>query len=209
VELSLTLAWWSSLFLISLLSRSRCITRSWLQWCSLLEACKTVLAPRYQRNTNIGSACFVTIIRLTKVITVDLLDPTWGTVDLMIWTGMEVYRYMLQLRYIVHVINLSSAVICCCLPTMRPVIKFVWKRCGLKNLSSSGNTDDSKQASTTDRIWSRRSRQNSRHQQDTILSNGNADELELTKCAYYELHSDNHAHTSWQTSITEHVHQQV
>ncbi|KAH7151011.1 hypothetical protein DER46DRAFT_689705, partial [Fusarium sp. MPI-SDFR-AT-0072] len=52
-------------------------------------------------------ACFVTIIRLTKVITVDLTDPTWGTVDLMIWTGMEVY----------------SAVICCCLPTMRPLIK--------------------------------------------------------------------------------------
>ncbi|KAI1069173.1 hypothetical protein LB507_008707 [Fusarium sp. FIESC RH6] len=138
-------------------------------------------------------ACFVTIIRLTKVITVDLQDPTWGTVDLMIWTGMEVY----------------SAVICCCLPTMRPLIKFVWKKCGLKNLSSSGNTDGSVPASTTEGIWSRKSRQTSRHQQDTILGNGNGDELELTKCAYYELGSDHRAHTSSQTSITEHAHQQV
>jgi len=127
----------------------------------------------------------------------------------MIWTGMEVYRYILQLRYTVHVTNPSSAVICCCLPTLRPLIKFVWKRCGLKNLSSSGNTDGSKQASATEGIWSRRSRQNSRQRQDTILSNGNADELELTKCAYYELQSDNRAHTSSQTSIAEHVHQQV
>lgn len=127
----------------------------------------------------------------------------------MIWTGMEVYRYILQFRYNVEVTDLSSAVICCCLPTMRPLIKFVWKKCGLKNLSSSGNTDGSVPASTTEGIWSRKSRQTSRHQQDTILGNGNGDELELTKCAYYELGSDHRAHTSSQTSITEHAHQQV
>ncbi|RYC78901.1 hypothetical protein BFJ63_vAg18222 [Fusarium oxysporum f. sp. narcissi] len=138
-------------------------------------------------------ACFVTIIRLTKVITVDLSDPTWGTVDLMIWTGMEVY----------------SAVICCCLPTMRPLIKFVWKKCGLKNLSSSGNTDNSKRASSTGRMWGNKSRQNSRNLPDTVLGNGSADEVELTKCAYYELRSDNVAHISSQTSIAEHPHQQV
>ncbi|KAJ4322399.1 hypothetical protein N0V84_004870 [Fusarium piperis] len=120
-------------------------------------------------------ACFVTIIRLTKVITVDLSDPTWGTVDLMIWTGMEVY----------------SAVICCCLPTMRPLIKFVWKKCGLKSLSSSGGTDNSKPVSGTGGMWGKKSRQNSRHLQDTILGNGNADEMELTKHAYYELRSNN------------------
>ena len=92
---------------------------------------------------------------------------------------------------------------------MRPLIKFVWKKCGLKNLSSSGNTDGSVLAPTTEGIWSRKSRQTSRHQQDTILRTGNADELELTKCAYYELRSENRANTSSQTSITEHVHQQV
>lgn len=105
--------------------------------------------------------------------------------------------------------NLCSAVICCCLPTLRPLIKFVWKRCGLKNLSSSGTVDGSKPASSTTGIWSSKARQNSRLRQDTVLGNGNADEMELTKCVYYELHSDVAAHTSSQTSIAEHVHQQV
>ncbi|GKT80498.1 integral membrane protein [Colletotrichum tofieldiae] len=35
--------------------------------------------------------CFITIIRLVKVSTFDYSDPTWGTVDLMIWTGLEAY----------------------------------------------------------------------------------------------------------------------
>jgi hypothetical protein len=105
--------------------------------------------------------------------------------------------------------NFSSAVICCCLPTLRPLIKFVWKRCGLRNLSSSGTTDDSTPTSSTTVMWNSKSRQNSRHRQDIVLGNGNADEMELTKCAYYELQSDNAAHTSSQTSITENVHQQV
>ncbi|SCO92004.1 related to integral membrane protein [Fusarium oxysporum] len=134
-------------------------------------------------------ACFVTIIRLTKVITVDLTDPTWGTVDLMIWTGMEVY----------------SAVICCCLPTMRPLIKLFWKKLGLKQLSSTGNTDPSKPVSNGTGMWGNKSRQNSRHLTDGVLAS-NADEMELTKHAYYELHSDN-AHCRSQDSIT--VHQQV
>jgi hypothetical protein len=105
--------------------------------------------------------------------------------------------------------NLYSAVICCCLPTLRPLIKFVWKRCGLTNLSSRGTTDGSKPASSTTAMWNSKSRQTSRHRQDTVLGNDNADEMELTKCAYYELQSDVAAHTSSQTSITEHVHQQV
>jgi hypothetical protein len=107
------------------------------------------------------------------------------------------------------VTKFGSAVICCCLPTMRPVIKFVWKRCGLKNLDSSGTADGSKPTSSTAGMWSSKSRQNSRHRQDTVLGNGNADEMELTKCAYYELHSDVPPHTSSQNSITEQVHQQV
>jgi hypothetical protein len=138
-------------------------------------------------------ACFVTIIRLTKVITVDLEDPTWGTVDLMIWTGMEVY----------------SAVICCCLPTLRPLIKFVWKKFGFTNLSSIRNTDASRSASNTTGMWGGRSRQNSRHLPDNVLNSGNADEVELTKSHYYELRSDNAAHASSQTSINEQLHQQV
>ncbi|KAM5371549.1 hypothetical protein ACJA88_009536 [Fusarium oxysporum] len=129
-------------------------------------------------------ACFVTIIRLTKVITVDLTDPTWGSVDLMIWTGMEVY----------------SAVICCCLPTMRPLIKLSWKKLGLKQLSSTGNTDPSKPVSNGTGMWGNKSRQNSRHLTDGVLAS-NADEMELTKHAYYELHSDN-AHGRSQDSIT-------
>ncbi|TEA12108.1 hypothetical protein C8034_v006589 [Colletotrichum sidae] len=38
-----------------------------------------------------GFNCFITIIRLVKVSTFDYKDPTWGTVDLMIWTGLEAY----------------------------------------------------------------------------------------------------------------------
>ncbi|GKT94860.1 integral membrane protein [Colletotrichum tofieldiae] len=38
-----------------------------------------------------GFNCFITIIRLVKVSTFDYSDPTWGTVDLMIWTGLEAY----------------------------------------------------------------------------------------------------------------------
>jgi hypothetical protein len=119
-------------------------------------------------------ACFITIIRLTKVITVDLTDPTWGTVDLMIWTGLEVY----------------SAVICCCLPTLRPLIRFVWNKLGLKQLSSTGNSDPSKPTSNGAGTWRNKSRQTSRHLTDRVLPS-NADEVELTKHAYYELHSDN------------------
>ncbi|TVY74127.1 hypothetical protein Focb16_v004691 [Fusarium oxysporum f. sp. cubense] len=145
--------------------------------------------PNSDRHAHKRSACFVTIIRLTKVITVDLTDPTWGTVDLMIWTGMEVY----------------SAVICCCLPTMRPLIKLFWKKLGLKQLSSTGNTDPSKPVSNVTGMWGNKSRQNSRHLTDDVLAS-NADEMELTKHAYYELHSDN-AHGRSQDSIT--VHQQV
>ncbi|KAL1617649.1 hypothetical protein SLS54_007653 [Diplodia seriata] len=53
--------------------------------------------PRYQKVLVVctlvfgGFACFVTIIRLVKITQLDLSDPTWGTVDLMIWTGLEVY----------------------------------------------------------------------------------------------------------------------
>ncbi|KAK1525970.1 uncharacterized protein CCOS01_08388 [Colletotrichum costaricense] len=54
-----------------------------------------------------GFNCFITIIRLVKVSTFDYKDPTWGTVDLMIWTGLEAY----------------CAVICCCLPTLRPLLQ--------------------------------------------------------------------------------------
>ncbi|OHE97098.1 hypothetical protein CORC01_07539 [Colletotrichum orchidophilum] len=59
-----------------------------------------------------GFNCFVTIIRLVKVSTFDYKDPTWGTVDLMIWTGLEAY----------------CAVICCCLPTLRPLLHLVCSR---------------------------------------------------------------------------------
>ncbi|TIC90275.1 hypothetical protein CH35J_012026 [Colletotrichum higginsianum] len=59
-----------------------------------------------------GFNCFITIIRLIKVSTFDYGDPTWGTVDLMIWTGLEAY----------------CAVICCCLPTLRPLLHMY--RCG-------------------------------------------------------------------------------
>ncbi|KAL0930150.1 uncharacterized protein CTRU02_214970 [Colletotrichum truncatum] len=55
-----------------------------------------------------GFNCFITIIRLVKVSTFDYKDPTWGTVDLMIWTGLEAY----------------CAVICCCLPTLRPLLHY-------------------------------------------------------------------------------------
>ncbi|TDZ19055.1 Satratoxin biosynthesis SC1 cluster protein 4 [Colletotrichum orbiculare MAFF 240422] len=55
-----------------------------------------------------GFNCFITIIRLVKVSTFDYKDPTWGTVDLMIWTGLEAY----------------CAVICCCLPTLRPLFQY-------------------------------------------------------------------------------------
>ncbi|KAK0377456.1 hypothetical protein CLIM01_05184 [Colletotrichum limetticola] len=57
-----------------------------------------------------GFNCFITIIRLVKVSTFDYKDPTWGTVDLMIWTGLEAYCS-------------NSAVICCCLPTLRPLLQ--------------------------------------------------------------------------------------
>ncbi|KAF6826119.1 integral membrane protein [Colletotrichum plurivorum] len=53
-----------------------------------------------------GFNCFITIIRLVKVSNFDYKDPTWGTVDLMIWTGLEAY----------------CGVICCCLPTLRPLL---------------------------------------------------------------------------------------
>lgn len=35
--------------------------------------------------------CFITMIRLFIVLGVDLSDPTYNTVDLMIWTGLELY----------------------------------------------------------------------------------------------------------------------
>jgi hypothetical protein len=54
-------------------------------------------------------------------------------------------------------------------------------------------------------MWGNKSRQNSRHLTDGVLAS-NTDEVELTKHAYYELHSDN-AHGRSQDSIT--VHQQV
>lgn len=92
---------------------------------------------------------------------------------------------------------------------MRPVIKFVWKKCGLTNLSSSGNTDSSKLASSTKGMWGNKSHQNSRHLPDTVLGNGSADEMELANHAYYELRSDNVAHLSSQISIAEYPHQQV
>ncbi|KAJ3543754.1 hypothetical protein NM208_g3409 [Fusarium decemcellulare] len=53
-------------------------------------------------------ACFVTVIRLSKIITVDLTDPTWGTVDLMIWTGIEVYSDMLLPPYLETTDQISS-----------------------------------------------------------------------------------------------------
>ncbi|KAG8362200.1 hypothetical protein FVEN_g37 [Fusarium venenatum] len=132
-------------------------------------------------------ACFVTIIRLTKVITVDLTDPTWGTVDLMIWTGLEVY----------------SAVICCCLPTLRPLIKVAFKKLGLGQLSSSAVTDNERQASGTGGMWSTKPRKTKLHSEDGILGTSDADDMELKKSKYYELGSIN-GHASSQTSIREH-----
>ncbi|KAK1953508.1 hypothetical protein LY78DRAFT_594378, partial [Colletotrichum sublineola] len=41
-----------------------------------------------------GFNCFITIIRLVKITLFDFVDPTWGTVDLMIWTGLEAYWYV-------------------------------------------------------------------------------------------------------------------
>ncbi|KAM0413629.1 hypothetical protein ACHAPD_006867 [Fusarium lateritium] len=138
-------------------------------------------------------ACFVTIIRLTKVITVDLTDPTWGTVDLMIWTGLEVYRTP----------NNPSAVICCCLPTLRPLIKVAFKKLGLGQLSSSAVTDNERQASGTGGMWSTKPRKTKLHSEDGILGTSDADDMELKKSKYYELGSIN-GHASSQTSIREH-----
>ncbi|OMP89046.1 hypothetical protein BK809_0005767 [Diplodia seriata] len=82
--------------------------------------------PRYQKVLVVctlvfgGFACFVTIIRLVKITQLDLSDPTWGTVDLMIWTGLEVY----------------CAVICCCLPTLRPLVKVAGRCFGITTWSS-------------------------------------------------------------------------
>ncbi|KAF5981894.1 integral membrane protein [Fusarium coicis] len=120
-------------------------------------------------------ACFVTIIRLTKVITVDLTDPTWGTVDLMIWTGMEVYS---QIR----------------LEEARPeAIEF---NRGHRSIEADikWNWHVGKQVPSKFKTFS-----------GWVLAS-NTDEVELTKHAYYELHSDN-AHGRSQDSIT--VHQQV
>ncbi|KAK2056751.1 hypothetical protein LY76DRAFT_627517 [Colletotrichum caudatum] len=63
--------------------------------------------------------CFVTIIRLIKVSAFTYADPTWGTVDLMIWKRME------------------SAVICCCLPTLRPLLHIY--RCGSNFVETDSN----------------------------------------------------------------------
>ncbi|KAK2038394.1 hypothetical protein LZ31DRAFT_533379 [Colletotrichum somersetense] len=68
-----------------------------------------------------GFNCFVTIIRLIKVTAFTYADPTWGTVDLMIWTGLEAY----------------CAVICCCLPTLRPLLHIY--RCGSNFIDTDSN----------------------------------------------------------------------
>ncbi|KAK1579295.1 uncharacterized protein LY79DRAFT_638779 [Colletotrichum navitas] len=72
-----------------------------------------------------GFNCFVTIIRLIKVTSFTYADPTWGTVDLMIWTGLEAY----------------CAVICCCLPTLRPLLHIY--RCGSNFIDIDRNPVDS------------------------------------------------------------------
>ncbi|KAL0262019.1 hypothetical protein SLS55_003454 [Diplodia seriata] len=99
--------------------------------------------PRYQKVLVVctlvfgGFACFVTIIRLVKITQLDLSDPTWGTVDLMIWTGLEVYWYVPIPPLIQSVmLNVSSAVICCCLPTLRPLVKVAGRCFGITTWSS-------------------------------------------------------------------------
>ncbi|KAK2007294.1 hypothetical protein LZ32DRAFT_568629 [Colletotrichum eremochloae] len=74
-----------------------------------------------------GFNCFITIIRLIKVASFRFDDPTWGTVDLMIWTGLEAY----------------CAVICCCLPTLRPLLHIY--RCGSNFRDSERNPADTSQ----------------------------------------------------------------
>lgn len=44
-----------------------------------------IIPPGNNRN------CFITIIRVFMVLSVDMSDPTYNTVDLMIWTGLELY----------------------------------------------------------------------------------------------------------------------
>ncbi|KAK1983673.1 hypothetical protein LZ30DRAFT_587916 [Colletotrichum cereale] len=75
-----------------------------------------------------GFNCFVTIIRLIKVTSFTYGDPTWGTVDLMIWTGLEVY----------------CGVICCCLPTLRPLLHIY--RCGSNFRDTDRNPADVSQS---------------------------------------------------------------
>ncbi|EFQ25975.1 hypothetical protein CGRA01v4_14388 [Colletotrichum graminicola] len=74
-----------------------------------------------------GFNCFVTIIRLVKVTSFSYADPTWGTVDLMIWTGLEAY----------------CGVICCCLPTLRPLLHIY--RCGSNLIDTDSNPIDASQ----------------------------------------------------------------
>ncbi|KAK2746863.1 integral membrane protein [Colletotrichum kahawae] len=82
-----------------------------------------------------GFNCLITIIRLVKVTTFDFKDPTWGTVDLMIWTGLEAY----------------CAVICCCLPTLRPLFSFhrSRERSGQKSDKNVKDSDPSTEGTLT------------------------------------------------------------
>ncbi|KAK1844623.1 integral membrane protein [Colletotrichum chrysophilum] len=101
-----------------------------------------------------GFNCFITIIRLVKVTTFDFKDPTWGTVDLMIWTGLEAYWYVYKLncqRGWNLLTSYSSAVICCCLPTLRPLFNFhrTRERSGQKSDKNVKDSDPSTEGTLT------------------------------------------------------------
>ncbi|OLN96779.1 hypothetical protein CCHL11_02400 [Colletotrichum chlorophyti] len=90
-----------------------------------------------------GFNCFITIIRLVKVTTFDYGDPTWGTVDLMIWTGLEAY-WLVKISYMAlpFILSLVSGTICCSLPTLRPLLQACLRRSKKRLLQPNTETED-------------------------------------------------------------------
>ncbi|KAH7044539.1 hypothetical protein B0J12DRAFT_577841 [Macrophomina phaseolina] len=116
-----------------------------------------------------GFACFVTIIRLTKIVSLDLSDPTWGTVDLMIWTGLEVY----------------CAVICCCLPTLRALTKAAGRFFGISNWTSTpANSHPERWSNPRGPAVYSKKPAGATHSSEEILGDQRTADLELSKYGY-------------------------
>jgi hypothetical protein len=90
-------------------------------------ACQySILSPHDTPIDLLFSIVLISVIRLIVLIKLDLSDVSWGILPLAVWTAIEIWMSVPYFQFVEHgLIMTSSAIVCACLPCLRPLINLI------------------------------------------------------------------------------------